>query len=288
MTDPPSEDPDPLDELARENEVIGRLDERLGELALGLRTGTEPSPGEIAEGLRLFEQYVGVHALRFDEALEPEARPVAMSSCSEHLDAIHQDRAVLPERLAPVRTVLGRYAPADPERREALARELATLAQHEHEKLDYENDVPLSCLRAALPDDAARRVARTFDRTQRPLEDLEGHIERYLHREPGKATERFPVRCAHSGCPRRSEAESYPAERGHLGIRGPTGWKVVPRPPKFTGGVVTLGIDFWCPDHVPAPAPAAPSTLRGGPGAEPIGSEPSTPSHGEVVPPARA
>lgn len=282
MTAPTTEAQDPLDELARENEVIEKLDERLGEFALALGTGTDISAGEVAEGLRLFEQYLHAHARRFDESLQPEARPVAMSTCFDHLDAISRDRAGISERVARARQALDAYAREGSEGRSRLVKELETFTQHEYEELRYENDYPLSCLRSTLPDDAAERVRADFGRTGNELGDLDRHAERFLNHEPGKASATFSVRCHHPGCLEKAEAQSFPAESGHLGIRGPNGWRVVSHPPHASpqkGGLISVDIDFWCPSHAAVPESIAPGMAEMGVARRPPTSIDSVP-HG--------
>ena len=250
MTAPGSEVSDPLDELNRENDVIQRLDERLAEFATWLHHGDAVAPGEIAEGLRLFEQYLSVHARRFDEGLEPEARPVAMSTCFEHLDAIDRDHGEWTGRAARARQALESYAHGATDGREQLAKELDAFTQHEYEQVQHENDYPLSCLRSALPDEAAQRARQSFDRTRVEVGDLDRHVEEYLGRRPGGSLARFPVRCSQPGCSARGQAESYPAENGFLGLRAPKGWTSTSRPPRRTSDrVVSVDLDYWCPDH---------------------------------------
>lgn len=266
MTTSETEAPDPLDELARENDVIQRLDDRLGEIAILLGNGVDVPPGEITEGLRFFEQYVAIHSRRFDEGLQPEARPVAMATCFDHLDAISRDRAGTAQRVARMNAAITAYARGEGEGRTQLVKELEDFTQHEFEEVTYENDYPLSCLQATLPDDAARRVRGSFDRTAPEVGDLDRHVEEYLHHEPGKALHRLVVRCARPGCIQTSEGESCPAENGHLGIRGPRGWKAVAYPPRVAdrkGKPVVVRIDFFCPAHSagqPDSAKATPGT----------------------------
>lgn len=252
MTTTETEAQDPLDELARENDVIQRLDDRLGEIAILLGNGVDVPSGEIAEGLRLFEQYVAIHSRRFDEDLQPEARPVAMATCFDHLDAISRDRAGTAQRVGRMNAAVAAYARGDGEGRAQLVKELEDFTQHEFDEVRYENDYPLSCLQATLPDEAAGRVRRSFDRTAPKVADLDRHVEQYLHYEPGKALHRFVVRCAQPGCLQKSEGESCPAENGHLGIRGPRGWKAVAHPPRVSdrqGKPVVVNIDYFCPTH---------------------------------------
>jgi hypothetical protein len=255
MTDSEPEERDPLEELARENEMIQKLDDRLGELSIALDGGAVIPPGEIAEGLRLYEQYLGIHARRFDENLQPEARPVAMPTCFDHLDAIHADRAALPERTARARRALEAYSRGEADGRKRLAKELETFAQHEYDEVRYESDYPLSCLRSTLPDDASERVRAGFDRTGAELRDLERHVAGYLRHGPGMGSGRFVVKCREPGCDGKAEAESFPAEGGHLGIRAPDGWTMVSLPPRAQPrgdqAVVAVDVDFWCPTHAP-------------------------------------
>lgn len=284
MTGSGFEASDPLDELARENEVIQRLDERLGELAISLGSGTEIAAGEVAEGLRLYEQYVNVHARRFDGGLQPEARPVAMSTCFEHLDVISRDRAGLEERISRARQALEAYTHGDDVGRRQLVKELEAFTQHEYDQVRYENDYPLSCLRATLPDDAAQRVRGCFDLTGDEIADLDRHVDDYLHYAPGKVSARFRVHCARPGCPQKAEAESYPSENGHLGIRGPVGWKVSSHPPRTSrggNGHVAVDIDFWCPDHLATTAGTAEMAAE-------IGAVPGRPSVQDSVPSGRS
>jgi len=255
MTDGKTEQEDPLDELARENETIEQLGERLAEIAIALNDGREVPPGEIAEGLRLYEQYLRIHARRFDENLQPEARPVAMSNCFEHLDSVHADRSSLSERVEQVRQAIEAYAQGGAESRTRLAKVLEAFALHEYDAVQHENNYPLSCLRAALPDEATDRIRAGFDRTVAEIHDLERHATDYLHRSLGKASIRFGVKCREPRCDQKAEAESFPAEGGHLGIRGPDGWSVVASHPQVRsrGESMSLAVDvdFWCPTHAP-------------------------------------
>lgn len=258
MTTLTREENDPLKELARENDVLRSLDERLAELALALREGGDVAVGELGDGLRLYEQYLGLHARRFGDGLGPEARPVAMSTCFEHLDALVRDRGEAGGRLGRARAALATYAREAAPGREGLARELEALTEHESDELRYENDYPLACLLSALPDDAAGRVVQGFAETRAELDDLDRHVQDYLARPPGHATVALVVRCHDPGCRARGEAESYPDERGHLALRAPRGWTAVPHDPRLVDGTrVTVEVDYYCPTHVPDAAVVA-------------------------------
>lgn len=274
---------DPLDEMERETAVLDRLDERLAEYALALGTGADIPPGEIAEGLRLYEQYLRLHSGRFDDVLQPEARSVAMSTCFEHLDELRQEHARASVRVSEVRDALAAFARGESGGRMRLARELGALAEREHEEVRRENDYPLSCLRPTLPEEAASRVILGFERTRAELADLDRHVEAYLGYEPGKASASLAVRCSRPECTNLAAAESYPATAGGLGIRAPRGWRMSARSPHLVaGGVVAVRIDLLCPDHAegsPHPAQSDPSKAA----SLAMTAQPTAPVPGHVV-----
>jgi hemerythrin-like domain-containing protein len=241
---------DPLDELEHENEVSEKLVERLAEVAIELKEGRSPPPGEIAEGLRLLEQYRRVHAERVDHVLRPEARPVAMNTCFRHLDAITKDHGTEAERIERARRALEEVRRDLPEARTRLAQALADLTEKDHESLNYENDYPLSCLRSVLPDAAAARVAEAFGQTATEITDLEGHIARYLELVSGTPVRGLTVRCRRASCQANSESHVVPSADGRLGIEVPVGWQVISQPPvSGEDGTIRLKVDFCCPAH---------------------------------------
>jgi hypothetical protein len=245
-----TETQDPLDTLEHENSVAEKLIEHLAKSAIELRAGRDPPPGEIAEGLRLLEQYRQVHAERVDNDLKIEAQPVAMSTCFQHLGTIADDHRAERGRIELARNVLEEYA-GDPEgARTRLSEALADLTEEDHQSLVFENDYPLSCLRAALPDDAAARVTAAFRRTDPKIGDLEGHIERYLGHATGTPGHALNIRCSHANCDATARSHVVPSNDGRLGIEVPPGWQVVSRPPVFgKDGTVRLKVDFCCPSH---------------------------------------
>lgn len=252
-TMPAIESQDPLEELSRENEVATRLVERLGETALGLRNGGATSPGDLAEGIRLLLQYRRLHARRFDDDLQPEARIVAMPTCFQHLDTVDRNTREADQESGRLLGDLQAYDRGEPGALARLAGSLDTFTQRQYAALQYEGDYPLSCLRATLPEEAARRVRKGFDRDIAGLTDLEAHIERYLARSPGSPGERVPIRCHHEGCAARAEAETYPAQNGYLGLKAPVGWKSVSEIPRVVDDrKIAIEVDYYCPDHATA------------------------------------
>jgi hypothetical protein len=251
--------------LARENEISTKLVERLAEASLFLRSGDPVTPGEISEGLRLLDQYRALHARRFHENLEPEARTVAMPSCFEHLDTIARDGSTLEQRFARALESLDAYTRGETDGRTRLADELDKLTQEEYDRIRYEGDYPLSCLQTTLPDAAASRVRAGFDQTVAEAADLEHHVDRYLAQAPGQGGTKLVIRCQHPGCSAKGQAETYPANGGHLGIQPPAGWKAVPRPPREKDGKFVVDIDFRCPEHsnLGEPSGGTPRTAGG-------------------------
>lgn len=241
---------DPLGELERENDVTQKLVERLAETAIALKEGQNLPPGEISEGLRLLEQYRSIHAVRVDHDLQPEARPVAMTTCFQHLDTITDDHRTEAGRIERARSALEEFTRDPQGARAGLAQALDDLTEKDHQSAAYENDYPLSCLRAALPDEAAARVAAAFHRTASEVADLEGHIARYLARVPGTPAHGLTVRCRRANCPASTESHVVPSNDGRLGIEVPPGWQVVSRSPVVgTDGTIRLRVDFCCPSH---------------------------------------
>jgi hypothetical protein len=274
---------DPLEELERENDVAEKLIQRLAATAIELSAGRNLPPGEIAEGLRLLEQYRNVHAVRVDRDLQTEARPVAMDTCFQHLDGIANDHRTEGDRIERVRNALEEFTRDPDGARARLSQSLTDLTEKDHQSVTYENDYPLSCLRAALPDDAASRVAAEFRRTRSDVADLEDHIARYLARAPGAPGHALTVRCHRSDCNATVESHVVPSSDDRLGIEIPTGWKAISQPPVFgQDGTVRLEVDFWCPEHrVESSTDAEQRAGRGGGegasaghGAEAEGTEP--------------
>ncbi len=258
---------DPLDELDRENETLQRLLERLSELATALRGGTRVPDGEIAEGLRLLGQYRAVHARRVDHDLGPVARRYAMPNCEEHLHAIEVDHDEYPGRIAQAERALEGHVPGDTESSRRLADLLDELAEAEHVALRYEGDYPLSCLRAALPDEDATSVLKAFESSASDLSDLDRHVAGYLSRAPGEAGRPVLVQCHATGCRAVAQATTFPSENGFLGLRPPDGWQAVSHRPRYDGGVVRIDVDFLCPEHrdtAPSSVPARQSLVGTG------------------------
>lgn len=257
------ESSDPLEELSRENDVLERIVERLAEDGLSLSTERPVPRSDILEGLNLLADYQQLHTNRFRSVLEPEARAVAMPGCFEHLDAVGREQAASNERLVRVRSLLEAYREDETGATLRLATELGELTQKTADAIRYEEGYPLSCLLTALPDDAARKVRAGFDRTAAAVVDLEAHVDCYLRREPSASESTLSVHCRQPGCPARGQAESYPAEGGHLGLRAPVGWIAAAGAPRFDGmDLIVVDVDFWCPEHVPR--------TRKGPTANPI------------------
>lgn len=241
---------DPLDVIAHENDVAERLVERLGEHALAMQEGRGIVPGEIAEGLRLLGQYRKAHAERVDRVLQPVARPVAMEGCYLHLDTITNDHASEAQAIEHVLEVLQEFAGGSSEAGHRLAQALADLTEKAHDHVEYENDYPLSCLRSALPEEAAARVSDGLHRTDPEMGDLEQHIDRFLAPSPPPDAPGISLRCRAQGCPARAETQLVPSDQGHWAIRVPEGWRLTPRPPIVSrGGTVRLLVDCRCPGH---------------------------------------
>ncbi|HUZ80328.1 MAG TPA: hypothetical protein VMV28_06910 [Thermoplasmata archaeon] len=241
---------DPLDELERENDVAEKLIERLAEMAIVLKEGRNLPPGEISEGLRLLEQYRTVHAARVDVDLKVEARPWAMSTCFQHLDAIANDHQTEGDRIARAQEALKEFTLDPEEARARLSQALADLTEKDHQSLVYENDYPLSCLRAALPDGAASRVSAAFEATSSAIADLDGHIVRYLEHAPGTPGHGLTVRCSRANCEASAESHVVSSNDGRLGIEVPLGWQVAPQSPNFSKDrTIRLKVDFCCPAH---------------------------------------
>ncbi len=243
---------DPLEELVREHDVIRPVLARMVELGEALQAGTMVSPGEIATAIDLLDGYLHrLHASRVDAGLLPEARPVAMTTCFEHLAKIPSDHANVREKAAQVRSLLEPYAKDPATGKGALGSALVDLASADHDLMTYEETYPFSCLVAALPDDASARVRSHFDQ-DRPhdLADFEEHIRRFLARPQG-ASEPLAVGCSEAGCDERGEAHLRPADGGRLGIEVPSGgWGATAQPPRReAGGVVRSRVDFVCPTH---------------------------------------
>ncbi|MHB1866210.1 MAG: hemerythrin domain-containing protein [Thermoplasmata archaeon] len=246
---------DPLDELQRENDVLVSLLTRVLESAEILTSGKDVPPGEIAEELRLLDQYLGVHMLRLDQDLMPYARGVAMPVCFPHLDKILQDHEEVKERTRGVRPLLESYEQGSEGARARLALALEVLATKDHEGTVYEGDYPLSCLVTALPDDTAQRVAERFAGTQSEVADLDAHAERLLSSPPGDRGSDLWVRCAQEGCSATGTARIVPGHEGRLGLRVPSGgWTVVSGPTQPGGiGRARLRVDFFCASHASPP-----------------------------------
>lgn len=271
-----SEVEDPLEEMERENEIALRLVERMAEMGQSLTSGTSIPSGEIAEGLRLLAQYRAVHGTRFLDKLQPEAQAVAMPMCFEHLDEIVRGRAAAIDRYHRAASVLGEYRPDDLASRQQLAHELDVLTQTDYEAIRYENDYPLSCLRATLPDQAAERLRVRFSQSAKELADLERHIEHFLSREPVDPGSKFAIKCAAPGCAASGQAETYPARNGYLGLRAPLGWKIVPGAPhRSASGGIAVDIDFTCPAHTSAPVVGKAAVGETGAGTTEPGAHPT-------------
>jgi hypothetical protein len=179
-----SETNGPLEELAREDEILTKLVERLAEAGLSLRSDRPESPDRISKGLRLLNQYRLLHGRRFRENLEPEARIVAMPGCFEHLDRLDRRSTEADRMWETLARALDSYTRGEADAPERLAKELDTFTQDEYDRIRYEETYPLSCLLSVFPEDAASRVNTEFGRTRAQTVDLEQLIERYLGQGP--------------------------------------------------------------------------------------------------------
>jgi hypothetical protein len=256
---------DPLEILTRENEIAVTLVERLAEEGQVLPGNEEAAPGRLTEGLRLLGQYRALHGRRFEKAVEPEARNVAMPTCFEHLDQIHRENVALPGRMADVLESLGCFARGEEGARARFTTALASFTQEEYDHLRYEGDYPLSCLQATLPDDARDRILAGFASSTADMADLERHIDQYLSRPAGRPGSVFPVRCAHPGCAAVGEASTFPSTEGHLVFRAPAGWTIgkTKVPPTESDARLRSRLDFRCPEHAGegvAPGDSSPPT----------------------------
>jgi hypothetical protein len=241
---------DPLDELERENGVTEKLVERLAATAIELEQGRNLPSGEIAEGLRLLEQYRSVHARRFDRDLQSEAQPVAMNTCFPYLGEIMHDHRTEAERIERSRKALEEFTRDPQGARTRLAQALSDLTEKDHQSMVDENDYPLSCLRTALPDEAAVRLTAAFHQTASDIADLEGHIERYLEHVPETPPHALKVHCQQANCAATTESNVVPSNDGRLGIEVPPGWQTISRPPVFgRDGTILLRVEFCCPAH---------------------------------------
>lgn len=242
---------DPIEELQRENELTQRLLEHIQEEAELLKSGKDVPPGEITEGVMLLGQYLAIHARRFDEKLQPEARRVAMDICFEHLDKLLRDHADGLPQTSDLEQLIAEFAQGVTGARARLAERLESLTSKDYAEITYERDYPLSCLVTALPEDAAQRVAGEFTGTSGDLEDLESHIRKLLAAAPGETRSPLRVRCAHEGCHAGGEGWVAPGREGRLALMAPdAGWTLRPQDPQITRqGSLHLSVDFYCPVH---------------------------------------
>ncbi len=242
---------DPLEELQRENETAENLLLRILEEAEYLKAGTDVPPGRVAEELRLLDQYLEVHRQRLDQILQPEARVVAMPGCFPHLDKILQDHEEVKGRMRDAREALEAFEQGSEGARARLAEVLELLATKDHEVAVYEGDYPLSCLMAALPEEAARRVAEKFGTSQPNLADLDEHIRRVLAAPSGDSGSPLRVHCAQEGCSAMADARVVPARGGRLGLMAPEGgWGLIAQKAELKAtGATRIRVDFRCPSH---------------------------------------
>ncbi|MDE1821803.1 MAG: hemerythrin domain-containing protein [Euryarchaeota archaeon] len=242
---------DPLEELQHENEVTQGLLERILEEAQILKGGKDLPPGEIAEGLRLLEQYRHIHVQRMDGTLGPEARAVAMSTCTVHLDQLPKDHGEVSEVLENAKKALARYERGVASSRDALAHSLESLGNRTFEVRTHEGDYPLSCLVSALPEGASKRLAEKFTTDRANVEDLESHIQRLLASPAGSLGAPLSVHCARDGCVATAEGRVVPLHEGRIGLMAPEGgWGVSPQTTRLgSDGVVRVRVDFLCPEH---------------------------------------
>ncbi len=256
---------DPLGELQRENEVTQGLLERILEEAQDLKGGKDVPPGEISEGLRLFDQYRHLHIGRVDVDLQTEARPVAMSTCFEHLDKMPRDHEEISRLLEAARGELGRYETGVTGARDALARALEQLTNRTFEVRTHEGDYALSCLVTALPEEASKRLSEKFDQDQSKIADLDAHIQRYLATPVGEAGSSIKVICTQPGCNSRAQARVVPATDGRLGLILPAGgWQVASQEVQpHPEGRIHVHLHFHCPDHATQSASTPQAPLPG-------------------------
>lgn len=252
---------DPLETLHHENEVAESLLERLVELGTQVGEGAGVLAGTVHDGVRLLDEYLHrLHAERVDGPLGSEARPVAMSTCFEHLDSLRESHAAALAETATVQALVQQYAEDPAGTASRLGRELVRLASEDHDRIVFEETYPLSCLVPTLPDDAVRRLADAFAASQPRAADLERHIAAYLARPSGPPAAGLAVRCAAPGCPGRGQARVHPGVAGGLALELPgPGWRAQSRARRSAPGRVGVSVRAYCPEHSGPRSPAPPA-----------------------------
>jgi hypothetical protein len=250
---------DPLDELVREDEVVGGLLQRLDDVASTLRKGSNVPEGAVDEGLRLLEDYWKIHVRRFDQDFEPKARPYArpvpMARCTDHLDRIESDHALLRAQIAMLRQTI-RSQSNTPEtvrgRRATIAGELANLTLRIRETLNYESDYPLACLLTALPEEVSARIEENFAETENELGEVEARIRQYAPvRGDATNSDTVTLTCAHPDCSATARVTAHVADGDTPSVLLPPGWRVAPLPngePRY--GSASTSLVACCPKHV--------------------------------------
>ncbi|HZY91985.1 MAG TPA: hypothetical protein VFG07_04320 [Thermoplasmata archaeon] len=254
-------------ELERENEITVRLVEELEEAAFALKAGQLMLPGEVAEGLRLLEQYRRRHSQRIaEDLLLPETGPGATGVCFHELAAIASGAQAEGELVGRARTCLNEFASGSVGARSRLVEALLDLSELERQALNHETDYLLPCLRAEIPGAVVQSGSTGFLHPDTVMEDLEGHIRRYLKPHLGSETRDLAVHCVHPGCLAVAHTRPIPSIDGRFGLEVPRGWQAISTLTNTRkGGIIPVNVRFTCPEH--------PEEIResGAPGPSPCG-----------------
>lgn len=168
---------DPLEGIRHENEVTSHLLDRIQDSVHQLRSRDPVSGDEILSLMEKLEAYHHrLHGTELTEGLLPEARPVMMDTCATHLDDVVQHYTDEGDVFRSLRDIVANHACDDPSSRKDLADILEHIVLAERTELSHENEYPLACLEAVLPDDARERLAKVRERQRDQRDRIEDAV----------------------------------------------------------------------------------------------------------------
>lgn len=238
---------DPISELRREHtDVVGPLLDRMVELANLLDAGADVDPGQVREGLDLWEDYLhGIHRTRL-AALEdprPSSCAVAVQQASEN-----HERAAL--RLSHLRTSLEAYLGDLPHARAMLALNLRSDVLVDRAWISFEEEHPFSCLFGNLSPAANERILQAFARSRNETDALEEKIRQFNARVVVSRADSLEIRCDTASCDTRIAVPWGAEADAGIRISKPgNGWTLRVRDPAGTSSVGSSRVAFFCPIH---------------------------------------
>jgi hypothetical protein len=238
---------DPIFELRREHtEIVGPLLDRMIGLANLLDAGVDVDPGQVREGIDLWEDYLhGSHRERLAALEDP--RPSSCAVAVQQAGENHERAAV---RLSHLRTSLEAYSRNLPHARVMLALNLRSDVLVDRAWITFEEEHPFSCLSGKLSPAANERILRVFAHSRNENDALEEKVRQFIAGVVVNRPDALEIRCDIASCDSRI-AVPWGAE-ADAGIRislPGNGWALRARDAAVKGSLRSSRVAFFCPKH---------------------------------------